>query len=160
MRHRIRQFAEAGRLPTGEDLAFAREYLGGELLRLFLAQHPRDIVHGAATARWLVGRGHEERDLVVAGFVHDVGKGQQRRWDRAAYVVCASLGVAGLAGDADSRFETRRALERTYRHSWRGAELLRRAGATPRVIDLTLRHHGPHRDDGVLALLQEADEAS
>jgi putative nucleotidyltransferase with HDIG domain len=138
----------------------AREYLDGELLRLFLAQHPRDVVHGIGTARWLLDRGHNDRDLVVVGLVHDVGKGHQRRLDRAAWVLAQRTGRTKTLASRESRFELLRAAARTAKHSQSGAELLRAAGASERVVDLTRRHHEPHGNDPVLALLQQADAAS
>lgn len=160
MRTRVRQFIQAGRTPTDEDLALAQRELTPELFALFMAQHPRDVVHGAATARWLLERGHADPDLVTAGFVHDVGKGFQRRWHRAAYVVLAHAKLTQRAADPGSRFEVRRALERTRTHSTEGAAMLRKAGASPRVVELTRLHHGPPGSDRMLALLQEADAAS
>jgi hypothetical protein len=152
---RIRQFVEAGRLPADDDLALARELLPAPLLDLFLSQHPRDIVHGASTARWLIARGEEDPDLLVAAMVHDVGKGHQRRADRAAYVA-----LERAAASPGSRFELRRAMARTRDHSHSGAALLEAAGARPRVVELTLRHHDPRPADPVIALLQRADAAS
>ncbi len=160
MRQRVRQFLEAGATPSKADLAFAQRYLGPELFSLFRLQHPRDVVHGAATARWLVERGYEEPDLVIAGFVHDVAKGFQRRLDRAAFVVCSRAGVVAWAANGESRLEIRRAMDRTRLHSERGAALLLNAGASKRVAELTALHHGPPGGDRVLALLQEADAAS
>ncbi|MGD9935266.1 MAG: HD domain-containing protein [Dehalococcoidia bacterium] len=160
MRQRIRQFVEAGRAPSDKDLAFAQEYLGPDLYSLFITQHPRDVVHGAATARWLMERGYDDRALITAGFLHDIGKGPQRRTDRALYVVLARVGTVQWAADGSSRFELRRAMERTRVHSERGASLLMEAGAEARVAELTALHHGPPGSDRMLALLQEADAAS
>lgn len=160
MRQRLRQFFEAGRQPTEGDWALARSYLSPPLFELFAAQHPRDVVHGAATARWLLDRGHDDADLLTAALAHDIGKGPQRRLDRVAFVAAGALGVAGLAADTGSRFELRRALERTRTHSETGAGLLEQAGASPRAVALTRAHHAARPDDPVLALLQRADAAS
>ncbi|MGE5595181.1 MAG: HD domain-containing protein [Hyphomicrobiales bacterium] len=160
MRDRIRQFRDAGRPPTVDDYAIAAPYLDGPLLELFRAQHPRDIVHSAATARWLLDRGYDDPDLIAAALLHDIGKGHQRRFDRVAYVVAGKLRVASLLGSPGSRFEVRRAIARSLAHSERGVALLRAAGASERVVDLTARHHRPPGDDRVLALLQQADAAS
>lgn len=160
MRDRARQFFDAGRQPTESDLQLARETLTPELLRLFLAQHPRDIVHAAGTARWLLERGHGDREMVLAALLHDVAKGHQRRADRVAYVVAAAVNAErGLASER-SRFELRRAAARTLAHPGAGAVLLRDLGAPPRVVDLTFRHHSPARGDAMLALLQAADSAN
>ncbi|MCC7365543.1 MAG: HD domain-containing protein [Dehalococcoidia bacterium] len=160
MRERVRQFRHAGRKPTPADYALARQYLSPELFDLFAAQHPRDVVHSAATARWLIERGHTDPDLVAAGLLHDVGKGYQRRADRVVYVLACHAGlVQRLAGER-SRFALRRAVYRSLTHSASGGDTLARAGASPRVVELTQLHHGPSGGDTVLALLQEADAAS
>lgn len=160
MRGRLRQFLQAGRTPTPADYEFARRSLAPPLFELFAAQHPRDIVHGAMTARWLLARGHDGQDLLAAALLHDVGKGRQRRADRVAYVLAARLGVAPLLADASSRLEVRRAVARTSNHSSEGAALLAAARASDTVVDLTRRHHQPPGADPVLALLQAADSAS
>jgi putative nucleotidyltransferase with HDIG domain len=157
IRDRIRQFREATVEPTETDFGLARAWLEGDLLRLFEAQHPRDIVHTAATARWLLERGHDDRELVQAALLHDIGKGRQRRRDRVAYVVLSEVRLVRRVASEGSRFELRRAVARSLSHSTTGAEMLRRAGAPPRVVELTARHHGSPGGDPVLALLQQAD---
>ena len=160
MLHRVAQFAGAGRRPTARDYAFARERLAPPLYDLFAAQHPRDIVHAAECARWLVHRGMSNADLIAAALLHDIGKGPQRRWDRAAAVLADALDLSEVAADADSRFELRRALQRTVDHSREGARRLRAAGAPEAVAELTRLHHSLPAGaggDGMLALLQQAD---
>lgn len=157
---RLRQFLEASRLPGESEYAFARAHLEPALYALFCGQHPRDIVHSVATARWLLERGHGDPDLVAAALLHDIGKGQQRRRDRVAWVLLSATGLGSAAADAGSRLEIRRALQRTRTHAAAGAEALARAGACERVIDLTRRHHDASNGDPVLALLQAADAAS
>ena len=138
----------------------ARAHLSGGLLALFEAQHPRDIRHSAATARWLLDRGHSDRDLVVAALLHDVGKGQQRRRDRVVHVLAAASGAGRWLTDARSRFEMRRALYRSRHHAEAGAGLLEAAGGAARAVALTRLHHLPAGDDPVLALLHRADGAN
>jgi len=158
--HRARQFFEAGARPGAGDLELASRFLEGELLALFEAQHPRDVVHAAATARWLLARGHDDPELVCAALLHDVGKGQQRRADRVAHVLVSAMGLGTVAADAGARLEIRRALARSRAHAEAGAALLAKAGAAGRTVELTRLHHAPPGGDPVLALLQEADGAS
>lgn len=157
---RIRQFRETGIPPCDADFELGRARLTPPLFELFAAQHPRDVVHSANTARWLLDRGHDDPDLVAAALVHDIGKGHQRPMDRTIYVLAGHLGLARALAQERSHFELRRAVARTLTHSETGAEMLRRAGATERVVDLTARHHGPAAGDRMLALLQQADAAS
>lgn len=158
--HRVRQFLEAGRLPTRDDFELAAGLLDEPLLRLFEAQHPRDVVHSANTARWLLDRGHRDPDLLAAALLHDIGKGAQRRVDRALYVVAENVRLARVLAAPGSRFELRRAAARTLTHGEAGAAALAAAGASARVIAFTRLHHEPPRGDGVLALLQQADAAN
>ena len=157
MLERIRQFRAATDLPTEGDLVVARARLAPPLVALFSAQHPRDIVHSAATARWLLARGHEDPDLIAAALLHDVGKGHQRRADRVAHVLLSVGRANGLIAHAESRSEWRRALARSRDHSALGASQLRSVGASPRVVELTQAHHDAAGGDHMLALLQQAD---
>lgn len=158
--HRARQFAEAGRGPRGSDYALARASLSPALLELFEAQHARDIVHASQTARWLLTRGYSDPDLIAAALVHDIGKGDQRRFDRVAHVLASAAKVEGRLADEHSPVALRRALARSMTHGQRSAELLHAAGARERVVELALRHHEPARGDTMLALLQQADAES
>ncbi len=160
MRDRLRQFRDANRLPGAADYALGRKALSPPLYELFAAQHPRDVVHAAATARWLLERGHEGTDLIAAALLHDVGKGAQRRRDRVAYVLSSATRVDRVVGSARSRFELRQAIARSRAHSDIGAEMIAAAGGSDRVVYLTRFHHAPRSQDPVIALLQQADEAN
>lgn len=157
---RLRQFRQAGCSPCDDDFAVARAWLDSSLLPLFERQHPRDIVHSANTARWLLNRGQSDPDLIVAALLHDVGKGPQRRLDRTLYVLASHAGLARALASPASRFELRRAVSRSVNHSRAGADELQLAGASSRVAELAARHHEAAGNDPVLALLQQADAAS
>lgn len=160
MLRRVRQFRDASIPPSADDYALARRWLAPTLLALFKAQHPRDVVHAANTARWLLSRGHPDPELVAAALLHDVGKGEQRRRDRVAAVVAGWARLGRHLASPASRFEMRRAAHRSAIHSRTGAERLRTAGASARVVELVGRHHAKAGDDGMLALLQQADAAN
>ena len=161
MRQRIRQFRDASRPPSSADLTFADAHLPAALLALFRAQHPRDIVHSAATARWLIERRHNDSDLLAAALLHDIAKGDQRRADRVLYVLLAPFDpLPRIVGSQSSALAWRSAIWRSHTHSERGATMLAEAGATPRTVELALLHHTKGRGDGMLALLQEADAAN
>ena len=157
---RLRQFRDATREPSADDHALAERLLDAELRRLFLAQTPRDMAHSAGTARWLIERGHDDHDLLVAALLHDVGKGEQRRTDRALWVVADSAHIARLLANDRSPLAFRRALARTATHSETSAEAMREAGASALAVGLTLRHHTEAGADRMLALLQQADAAN
>lgn len=157
MRQRVRQFRDASRGPTAEDLALARRFVPPAFWKLFAGQSPRDQRHAARTAAWLLNRGHDDPDLVLAALLHDIGKGHQRKRDRVAYVVAGWLRTDRRVGSPASRLELRRAIARSARHAEAGAALLEAAGAPARVVELTRLHHVPPGEDGMLALLQRAD---
>lgn len=157
---RSRQFAEASEVPTAADFAFARDHLSGPEFALFCDQHPRDIVHSAKTARWLLTRGHADHDLLVAAFLHDTGKGHQRRRDRVLWVIAQAAHLDERLPGHGSRFEWRRALARSREHAGASADRMAAAGSTARAVDLARTHHLPAAGDVMLALLQEADAAS
>lgn len=160
MPNRLRQFRDAAHGPTTDDFALASAHLAPALAAIFRAQHPRDIVHSAAAARWLLARDHTDPALIAAALLHDIGKGAQRRRDRVAYVVVSWLRLASLSASASSRFEVRRALARSLTHAGAGARLLSEARAPAEVIRLTLGHHTVSPADAMLGLLQQADAAS
>jgi len=160
MWQRVIQFREAGSEPTNEDIALAKAWLPGQLFDLFLMQHPRDMVHSVNTARWLLARGYDNPDLVAAALLHDIGKGDQRRVDRVAYVVGQWLRLSDAAGSPASHIRMRRALARSRDHGRAGAHMLRAAGASDIVVTLALTHHAEAGDDAMLALLQQADAAN
>jgi hypothetical protein len=160
LRERVRQFRQAGIRPSAADHALARFWLPPALVPLFEAQHPRDIVHTAGTARWLIDRGHDDRDLVQAALLHDIAKGHQRRADRTLYVLAGAVGLAHAAANPGSGWEVRRAIARSLTHAEAGAATLEQAGASERVIALTRLHHSQPDGDAMLALLQAADAAS
>lgn len=160
MRQRVRQFFEAGQRPTEDDIGFARDRLTGNLFGLFSTQTPRDQLHAIRTARWLFDRGHADPELLVAALLHDVAKGKQRRSDRVAWVVAGWAHLGGALADERSHVEMRRALARSKNHAWASAEAMQAAGASKRAVELVRLHHRAPGDDGVLALLQQADAAS
>jgi putative nucleotidyltransferase with HDIG domain len=160
MLRRVRQFRDASIAPSIDDFALAREWLSLPLLALFERQHPRDVVHTANTARWLLARGHRDSNLIAAALLHDAGKGQQRRRDRVAVVVAQWVRLQRIAASPSSRIEMRRAAYRSIVHSAVGADHLRTAGAPGHVVELVRKHHAKAGDDGMLALLQQADAAS
>lgn len=160
MRQRVRQFVEAGQAPNADEIAFARNHLSGNLFGLFSTQTPRDQLHAIRTARWLARRGHTDPDLLVAALLHDVAKGKQRRFDRVAWVVAGWAHAGNALADERSHVELRRALARSKNHAWASAEAMRAAGASERATELARLHHRAPGDDGVLALLQQADAAN
>ena len=160
IRQRTRQFFGHDVAPGPADEKLAGHYLEAPLLELFLGQESRDVVHAANTARWLLDRGHDDRELIRAALLHDIGKGEQRRRDRVAHVIAAATGIGGVVADPQSTIEMRRAVARSRLHAATGAEILQDYGVAPRLVELVKNHHSDPGRDAMLKLLQEADSAT
>ena len=137
-----------------EELA---EWLSPRQLRLFDWMHVSDRRHGLNVVAYLRARSVEDQDLLVAGLLHDAGKGPRVRLShRVAYSLGQRYGewIWGLAG----RMPTfRTGLVRLRDHAARSADLAREAGCSARTIDLIRNEEHPTDDAAVLLLA--ADEA-
>ena len=163
MRHalyRVCQFLRAvGARPSAADRALLAGFLSREERRLFERTSPRDQFHHVETLRLLSRKGPPSRELARAALLHDVGKGYIRLHERVLYVLLHAASPALL-----DRLAPRNgpgplgALYRTRHHAAVGAELLRRLGADPRLVELVARHHDPPGDDVELAALIAADD--
>jgi hypothetical protein len=139
-----------------------RTSLGGWLspaqLELFDAMHVADQRHGLDVVRSLREQGVTDSDVLVAGLLHDAGKGDTGLWPRVAWSLGQAWGgwvwrVAGIAPGM------RTALERLRDHADASAALAERAGCTVRTVDL-IRHQEAPRDREFGELLRLADEAN
>lgn len=160
IRQRVRQFFEASRQPTEEDIAFAGSHLPPGLFEVFLGQHQRDILHSVNAARYLLAHDRAEPDLIAAALLHDIGKGHQRRADRVLFVLAQGTALSGRMAEPASRFEWRRAVARSLHHAEAGAALLESAGAAATIVELVRRHHAREGGDDMLTALQGADAAT
>ncbi len=151
--------------PTEEDLAQIRAFLPPGLWDLFLQMPPAEQAHGLRVWRVLQAQGVQDRDVLMAGLLHDVGKSpfRLRLWERTLVV----LAVKGFprrwkAWAREEGPRWRRALAVALEHPRRGAEMLARHGAPPRVVMLTRHHHDPPKAlppelQPLLRVLQAAD---
>ncbi len=128
-------------------------------LALFDGMPVADRRHGLDVAGRLRAAGSDDRELLLAGLFHDVGKGRSiRLWHRVAWSLGELAGswihaLAGrLPGGAD-------AMARLRDHAERSAELASAAGCGPRTAALIVGVAGP-ADAAAAALLHAADEAS
>ena len=127
-------------------------------LDLFAAMPVADRRHGLDVVARLRSYGSRDPDLLVAGLLHDCGKGPQTRlrhrvgWslgERHGTWVHRSLGTIPGFGAG---------LERMRTHAERSAELMAAAGASDRAVDL-VRHQADPADPILGGLLLAADEA-
>jgi hypothetical protein len=138
-RYRSRQFFDSLRPRVDAGLqAESFDLLSPAQRELFLTMTPRDREHCLAVYDRLRREGRDERDLLVAGLLHDAGKGRVALWHRVAYVLL-SAGAPGLLrrlvepGDGAS---WRQALYRCLHHPRLGAERAREAGCSAGTVAL------------------------
>ena len=127
-------------------------------MALFDGMSAPDRRHGLDVVAELRSAGGAELDLLVAGLLHDCGKG---RHVRLVHRVAWSLGCryGAWIWRASSHLPTFRAgLAALRDHATRSAELAAAAGCTARTIELILNQEAPTDDAG--RLLLAADEAN
>jgi len=126
--------------------------------RMFDAMHVADRRHGLDVVSALRARGVTEPDVLLAGLLHDAGKGDTGVWPRVAYSLGQAWGtwvwrvasvMPGMAGS----------LARLHTHPRTSAVLAAAAGCPERTVNL-IRHQDAPRDAEYGELLRIADEAS
>lgn len=120
--------------------------------------HIADRRHGLDVVATLRGDGVDDPDLILAGLLHDAGKGDTGVWPRVAYSLGQAYGgwvwaVAGLAPGV------RAALTRLRDHAEVSARLAAGAGCSARTVEL-IRHQDAPVDPDAGRRLQLADEAN
>ena len=126
--------------------------------RLFAAMHVADQRHGLDVVASLRRQGVAEPDVLLAGLLHDAGKGDTGLLPRVAWSLGERYGpwirrVAGLVPG------WRAALDRLTNHAELSAGLAAAAGCTDRTTDL-IRNQAAPRDPGFGEQLRLADEAN
>lgn len=163
---KVRQFGGhlRARVDPAERRALAA-WVPPRALALFDAMHPADRRHGLDVVASLreagvAGETDAERELLVAGLLHDAGKGQTGVWPRVAY----SLGDA--YGPRIHRLvrriplaSWRRSLERLDGHAETSAAMVHAAGGSARTVEL-VRHQDAPVDPVDGERLRLADEAN
>ena len=155
----MRQFARyvTGRV-SGADRKSLAAWLTPAQLALFDQMHRADQRHGLDVVAALRAAGHSDPDLVLAGLLHDCGKGRDLRlWHRVAWALA----------DRHPRLEPlfvrlptfKTAFATMAAHVERSAELARSAGCSERTSDL-IRHRVESVDEDLVIALRLADEAS
>lgn len=156
---RVRQFRSHVTARVGPDeRAALADWLTPAQLALFDAMHVADRRHGLDVVATLRREGQDDHDLLVAGLLHDAGKGRTGVWPRVAYALGQAYGpwvprVAGLIPG------WRIALARLRDHAETSAALAGAAGCSTRTVELIRHQEAPVDDDAGRALLL-ADEAN
>lgn len=134
-RYRVGQVLAARRAHVtdadrGEALAELPEALQG----MFLAMAPRDQAHALRVLRRVVGaEGGAEPVLRQAALLHDAGKAAAPLGTpgRSLVVLAKALRMTALLGPRARRYR---------QHPEIGAEMLRRAGADPVLVEVVAEH--------------------
>ena len=153
---RVRSYLGARVLEA--DLALVAHVLSPAQLGLFRTMHPADQRHGLDVLAALRAEGATEPDLLVAGLLHDAGKGPTGLWPRVTHSLGQAYGpwiprlARHIPGFADS-------LDRLADHPQASARLAAEAGCSQRTIDL-IRWQDDPLDAELGRLLRLADEAS
>jgi hypothetical protein len=127
-------------------------------LALFDSMHVADRRHGLDVVAALRADGVTDPDVLLAGLIHDVGKGDTGVWPRVAWSLGQAYGpwVWRLAEMMPGMGA---AIGRLRDHAERSAELAARAGCPPRTVEL-IRHQDAPIDPGDGERLRLADEAN
>jgi HD domain len=156
---KVRQFRSHVRARVrSEERAGLADWLTAEQLALFDSMHTADRRHGLDVVATLRNEGVADDDLLVAGLLHDAGKGPTGVWPRVAYALGQAYGswVWRLAAVVPS---WRPELERLRDHAEASARLADDAGCSPRTVEL-IRHQDAPVDPDAGRALQLADEAN
>jgi hypothetical protein len=127
-------------------------------LELFDAMHVADRRHGLDVVATLQRQGMSDPEVLLAGLLHDAGKGDTGVLPRVANSLGQAYGTwiwrlaSVLPGFGP-------ALERLRTHADTSARLAEQAGATPRTVEL-IRHQDAPIDGEAGRLLKLADEAN
>ena len=127
-------------------------------LALFDGMHISDRRHGLDVVASLEAEGRPDHDLLVAGLLHDAGKGNTGLLPRVVYSLSTAYGrwigasLAWLPGMSA-------ALARLWRHAETSARLAAEAGCSERTVELSRWQDEP-RDPIAGERLRLADEAN
>jgi hypothetical protein len=157
---KVRQFGRhlSGRV-SATELGELRSWLTPAQLELFEAMHRADQRHGLDVLAELRRQGHTDTDLLLAGLLHDSGKGRWvGLWHRVGWSLgerygrTVRQGLARLPG-------FQRAFDNLDQHAELSAQLCLAAGCGQRVAEL-VRNQAQPGDDSLGQALRLADEAS
>jgi hypothetical protein len=156
---KVRQFRAHLRASVATDeRAGLATWLTPDQLALFDGMHVADRRHGLDVVAALRADGATDSDLLLAGLLHDAGKGATGVWPRVAYSLGQAFGpwVWRLAAWVPS---VRASLARLHDHAAASATLAEAAGCSARTVEL-IRHQEAPIDPVDGRRLQLADEAN
>jgi hypothetical protein len=133
-------------------------WLTGRQLALFDGMHVADRRHGLDVVTTLRGEGVTDPEVLLAGLLHDAGKGRTGVWPRVVHSLGQAYGswVPRVAGVLPP---VRAALARLRDHAEVSASMAKAAGCSPRTVEL-IRNQDAPIDPDAGRLLKLADEAN
>jgi hypothetical protein len=141
-----------------EERAGLVAWLSPAQLDLFDTMHVADRRHGLDVVASLRGEGVTEPDVLVAGLLHDAGKGDTGVWPRVAYSLGSRYGTwVWSVSKVLPGFGP--ALARLHAHARTSASLAAAAGCSARTVAL-IRDQDAPTDPEFGELLHLADEAN
>jgi hypothetical protein len=156
---RVRQFRSHVRARVAPaERAGLVDWLTPAQLALFDTMHVADRRHGLDVVGTLRAERVVDTEVLLAGLLHDAGKGHTGVGPRVAYALGQAYGpwVWRAVGILPPM---RIALERLRLHAETSATLAAAAGCSPRTVEL-IRHQDAPVDPDAGRLLQLADEAN
>ncbi|GAB4572705.1 MAG: hypothetical protein Kow0077_12900 [Anaerolineae bacterium] len=149
------------------DWALAESVLTPPQMALFRRMRRSEQLHSLRVLRDLQAAGETDPDLMVAALLHDVGKTAARFWlpERVLVVLVRKFAPARHHhwGQTGTLHDWRKPFAISLRHPEWSAQMLERAGGTPRSVALVRQHADPVPDpprnefERLLAVLQWAD---
>ena len=158
-RTKIRQFMShaTARVTPAEHSALS-DWLTPSQLAMFDRMHVADRRHGLDVVASLRSEGVVDRDALLAGLLHDCGKGNAGLISRVVFALGQAYGdwITRAASWVPSLGAE---LSRLARHAETSAVLARDAGCSERTVEL-IRDQDQPRDPQFGLLLKLADEAN
>ena len=153
---KVRQFRSHVRARVAPaERAGLVDWLTPSQLALFDTMHVADRRHGLDVVATLRAENVRDDEVLLAGLLHDAGKGKTGVWPRVVYALgehVAHLEMLGL-------FRGAKRQEQLRVHAERSAELAAEVGCSPRTVEL-IRHQDAPVDPEAGRLLQLADDAN
>jgi hypothetical protein len=156
---KVRQFFGhlRARVTPAERAALAG-WVAPPALALFDRMHVADRRHGLDVVEALRREGVGDSDVLLAGLLHDAGKGRTGVWPRVVYALGQAWGP-WIWRTAAVLPAMRVALDRLRDHAEASARLAAEAGCPARTVEL-IRHQDAPVDPEFGEALRLADEAS